>query len=174
MIVGVMTVHSLGEGIGIGAASPMDDAWPPDHHRDRGPQHPRGARDQPRPRPSRHPVSARRHGASSRACRSHCSPFPPSCSSTPSRRSSPSGWDSRRARWCGWCSGSRSPRRLKRPRRGSSPLPAVPHLRSCLAFSSCCRKHQSALGHRHRLSGDCETRRFGLSGAVASRCVPWE
>ena len=50
----------------------------------------------------------------------------------------PSRWDSRPVQWCGWCSGSCSPRRSKRLRRGSSPSPAVPHLRSCSAFSSCC------------------------------------
>ena len=56
------------------------------------------------------------------------------------RRSSPSGWDSRQVQWCGWCSGNCSPRRSKRHRRGLSPLPAAPPLRSCWASSSSCRR----------------------------------
>jgi ZIP family zinc transporter len=107
LIVGVMTVHSAGEGIGVGAAFADGSTLGllitiaiAVHNI------PKGLRSAlssfhvaPRSAP-------RQDGASSRACRSHSSPFPRSCSSTHSRRSSRSRWDSRQAQWCGWYSGA--------------------------------------------------------------------
>ena len=177
LIVGVMTLHSAAEGIGVGAAFADGSTLGllitiaiAVHNI------PEGLAislvlASPAPR-----SAAQRGGASSRACRSHSSPFPRSCSSTRSSRTPESGWDSRQGQWCGWCLRSYSPRRSRRRRRGSSPLAAVPHLRSCLASSSCCRSsHQlyaptpsPALGGHPRTLTQSMVLRF----VASTVCVP--
>ena len=88
LIVGVMTVHSAAEGIGVGAAFADGSALGllitiaiAVHNIPRGsPSASSSSLAAPRSAP-------RRDGASSRACHSHSSPFPRSYSSTSSRRS---------------------------------------------------------------------------------------
>ena len=140
LIVGVMTVHSAAEGIGVGAAFGGGATFGlviaiaiAIHNIPEGLAIslvlvPRGTS-----------VTLPRDGASSPASRSRYWPCPHSCSSTRSHRFSRSGWDSQQAPWCGWSSASSSRKRWRWRRDASSPASAVLHSRSCSPCSACFR-----------------------------------